>query len=371
MFNLFDFNSSGDFEYLLSCMGQDILINNTEPRRVLITNRTLSEKYNDKNITSLSPLKRGDVFDFEGKKWMVISEESKRNNRWKGIARQLPFTLVVNNNCSFISVPCYIESSSFGFVDGKILSMATGELFVYTPDNEQTRQIRIGNRWMKFGQVFKIVGIDHYSQPGMIVFTCEKDEVDQATDDIENDIAGGLVCKIQITNSKPIEVSEGNTVQLSWEATGNTPVVFSSSDESVATVDQNGLVTGVSVGQAVITVANASRPLIKDDIKVKVVEAAEYSIVISGSNEIITELTETYTAQVFHGSTLVSEPVIWSLWDDSKTTTTTYATITSQDDVQCTVKAGTAINQYVQLKATLLSDSTVEAWFRIRIKPPF
>ena len=47
-------------------------------------------------------------------------------------------------------------------------------------------------------------------------------------------------------------------VQLTWDVlpdvASNREVTFTSSDESVATVDENGLVTGVTQGEAVITV---------------------------------------------------------------------------------------------------------------------
>jgi hypothetical protein len=140
LFNIFDFSSNADYQYLITVMGQDVLIND-QPRRVLITNRKLNQNYNDKNISSLSPLNRGDFILYEGKRYIIISEESKRNGRWKGIMRHLPFILKVNHNCHFIDVPCWIDSPSFGLVDGKIMSMAAGEVIVHTKDDEQTRQM--------------------------------------------------------------------------------------------------------------------------------------------------------------------------------------------------------------------------------------
>ena len=56
--------------------------------------------------------------------------------------------------------------------------------------------------------------------------------------------------------SDALEVGVGSTLQLRAEMTpegANDKVVWSSSDEAVATVDQNGLVTGVSVGTVTIT----------------------------------------------------------------------------------------------------------------------
>jgi hypothetical protein len=376
-FNLFDFNSTGDYAYLITVMGQDVLINN-QPARVLITNRTLNQNYNDKNISSLSPLKRGDLILYEGKQYLIISEESKRYSRWKGIMRLLPFSIKFNHNCNFINVDCFIDSPAFGVIDGKYLSTATGEINVHMQDNEYTQQIKINDRFMKYGQAFKVTGIDRMTQPGIIILNCQKDVVDPAVDDIVNDIAGGLSCSVTITNTKPIQIYEGETVQLTWDSKG-AAVVFSSSDTSIATVDATGLVTGQGIGTATITCANATNSAIRDMIDVNVEEVpASFSINItstySAPNEIKLNQSKVYDAQVYNGSTLItdgSQPVTWELFADDQTSATTLATITAQDGYSCTVKNNDATSGYVQLKATLQSNSTVFAWLRIQMKPLF
>jgi len=73
MFNIFD-NSTAeqDFEYILYYRGSSVLRNGV-PVRALISNTNLEQHYDDKKITTLEELNRGDVIDYDGKTFMVIS----------------------------------------------------------------------------------------------------------------------------------------------------------------------------------------------------------------------------------------------------------------------------------------------------------
>lgn len=55
-----------------------------------------------------------------------------------------------------------------------------------------------------------------------------------------------------------IAVGENAQLELEWSTGAKQTIYYSSSDESVATVDQNGLVTGISDGTAVITVSHSN-----------------------------------------------------------------------------------------------------------------
>ncbi|WP_274366224.1 Ig-like domain-containing protein [Paenibacillus thermotolerans] len=377
MFNYFDLTSTTDYEYLLSAMGTDVLING-ETVRTLVTNTNLEQNYDDKRISSLTPFKRGDLIEFDDKQWMIISEEaSKRYGKWKGIMRLLPHTITFNASCVFISVPAFIETQSLGVESGQIMTIADGQLYVNVPDNEEIRNIKVNDRFIKYGLAFKVVGIDRFSKEGIAIVTCEKDSI-SPYDDVTNDIAGGLACSVEITNPEPIEVYEGQTLQLTWNS-NNAPVVFISSDESIATVDASGLVTGVSVGQVTIIIQNATNEFLRDSVTVNIIEEpASYSIQITSGSSTPIEIkygqSKTYNAEVYNGATLIvdgSQPVSWQLFADDKVSNTTLANITSQNGTSCTIKNNNANSGYVQLRAMLQSDNSIVAWYRIQMKPLF
>lgn len=77
------------------------------------------------------------------------------------------------------------------------------------------------------------------------------------TSDVSLTVSAISVTNITVNNNTAVEVFVGKTVTLTVDVTPSnatdTSVTWSSSDESVATVTQSGVVTGVSVGSATIT----------------------------------------------------------------------------------------------------------------------
>ena len=78
-------------------------------------------------------------------------------------------------------------------------------------------------------------------------------------------------------NEEAIEVKVGETQELvatvAPEDLSNKAVIWSSSDETIATVDENGVVTGVAAGEATITAALSINPEITATCLVKVIAA--------------------------------------------------------------------------------------------------
>ena len=89
------------------------------------------------------------------------------------------------------------------------------------------------------------------------------------------------VKKVEITN-KVEEVALYETYQLEWALTpadaGEKRVKFKSSDEAIATVDENGLITTHKVGTVVITVTSLSKDAPKDTVTLKVVTPGYFDI---------------------------------------------------------------------------------------------
>ncbi|MCU6709223.1 Ig-like domain-containing protein [Paenibacillus sp. J5C_2022] len=154
---------------------------------------------------------------------------SKRYNKFKGIMRLLPHTIIINSQCRFYALDCYITVGNLGVSSGQVLSIADGTIQVHLSNRTNELNVKIDDRFFVNGQVFKVTGIDDFSREGIVNLTCEKDSINTVNDDVVNGVVGGNACKVDITDGAP--------------------VVFRSNDESIATVDARGLVTGVSIGQ--------------------------------------------------------------------------------------------------------------------------
>ncbi|QUL57358.1 Ig-like domain-containing protein [Paenibacillus tritici] len=380
MFDLFNISDTADFEFIQSQIGTDVYINQSAtPTRVVITNTNLNSGYDDKKITSLSPIHRGDTIVYEGNKYMLISEiNTERYNKFKGIIRRLPQTIIVNSSCRFIHVDCFITVGDLGVTSGKVITVADGSINVFTNNYYKDLGLEIGNRFFVDGQMFKITGIDTFSQKGIANLSCEKDLINSSTDDVANGIAGGLACPVDIT-TEPTSVVLGSTLQLVYTSTSNAPVTFTSSNTAIATVNATGLVTSHSVGSVTVTIANATNGRITDTVILAVEDVpVSKTIVLTSDTSPISEIKETrsktMTANIYDGTTLItngSEPVTWGLYEDDlvtpyntvnmQITATTASTIT----LKCVKYARL---YYVQLKCTLNSDPSIFIWQRIAIK---
>ncbi|GHT68396.1 hypothetical protein FACS189452_07990 [Bacteroidia bacterium] len=80
-----------------------------------------------------------------------------------------------------------------------------------------------------------------------------------------------------ILQETAVEIGVGNTYPaVAWvePANADQSVTWTSSNEAVATVDEDGLITGVASGKAIITVTSVSNPAVKAEIEVTVKDLA-------------------------------------------------------------------------------------------------
>ncbi|MGN7168471.1 Ig-like domain-containing protein [Paenibacillus cellulositrophicus] len=373
MINLFNNSDNTDYQFMIEQMGNNVLVNNN-PVRVLITNTNLEQNYDDKRISSMSPLHRGDIVVYEDKKYMVISEvNTKRYNKYKGIMRQLPHSVIINSECRFIPLDCYITVGNLGITADQVLSIQDGEITVYTTDINKDSRLKIGLRFLIYGQAFKITGMDNYSQPGMMILTCEKDSINTSTDDVVNSIADGLSCHVDIIN-EPSFVMIGNTLQLSWTSTNNAPVTFTSSNNEIATVSATGLVTGIAEGTCTITVSNSTNGFIFDTVSISIFTPEVYTMNLYNSGD---KHSLAYNEQIIidkhvylNGASVTDKTVTYSLVYADKNTAVppTIATISvDSGNVATITNTNTGIDEYIYVKAVLDTDNSIVDYYALTL----
>lgn len=175
--------------------------------------------------------------------------------------------------------------------------------------NADTEQLRHNTRVVLGRSVYQMSGIVDFisdfsqlvqedgstkprqtSEPCHIMyFDLYKTEQVPELDDMEREIAGGLAFKWEIRATGNLEIQAGKTVNLgvyslrSDSDAQDVPVysteahpityLYTSSDESIATVDAEGNVTAVGEGVATITVTLAQNPENTADFEITVTEA--------------------------------------------------------------------------------------------------
>ncbi len=158
--------------------------------------------------------------------------------------------------------------------------MPEDKILVTIPENKDNNKITVDLRFIIMSSAWKVTVIDN-SKIGLITLLCDKSQFDTVNHDMENEIADAHkyihTYTISITNGDSADLDYRETnLQLSVSCTDNGAVVenpivtYSSDNEIVATIDNNGLVTCHALGQAVITATynDIFDSLIMNDIEV-------------------------------------------------------------------------------------------------------
>ena len=158
----------------------------------------------------------------------------------------------------------------------------------------------------------------------IITFTIEMTEP-LPQDDFERGVADGLAFKwlISLTADKSMNAGATQTIAVKSVRNGETVVstvdnpivyVFTSSNEKVLTVDEDGLVTAVSEGSATVTVTLAQNPEITQSVDIKVASVGRGHVAFTSTA--ITALPAFESTEIsaawFENGTVTDETVTFS-----------------------------------------------------------
>lgn len=183
--------------------------------------------------------------------------------------------------------------------------------------NEDTAQIDDNTRIILGTGCYVVTGYSDFNQEftgdydtvRMLEFTIRKDEVNKTIDDMENHVAGGLTFTWEVVVTGPSTVKAGEEIEMSVSSIRcNEPVVsteeypigylWTSSDESVATIDENGTVTGIADGVCEITATLEQNPEKSTSVMITVAEESTLAwartppIALSAYETAVLEATE-------------------------------------------------------------------------------
>ncbi|MDN4094184.1 Ig-like domain-containing protein [Brevibacillus agri] len=374
MINLFQSNPD-DFQYILDTIGQNVQINN-QSVKVVISNTTLSTDVDDKKISTLTPIERGDIVHYNNEDWLIISEvNGQRNGRYRAFMRVCDYRIKINFGI-VKEFPAIVDGRVFDVETGQYMTLPASKILVTLQENQETLKIEAGQRFIKMGRAWKVEAIDR-THKGLLRLWCKQDQFNSAVDDVENEIADArkYVYVVDITNTETT-IQQENTLQLNVSVTLNgqsvsgMAITFSSSDTNIATVDTSGLVTAVNPGTVTITAALAEKSDVKDTITltVEAVQQDNYVLTIVGDPDMRVTQTKTWNAVLTNNGQQVSmQPATWSITNTTGGTTD-LVTITNQSNKSCTLKANSNNKTgYFKLICTL-NDGSLTSEKQILVK---
>lgn len=282
------------------------------------------------------PFGIGSVIVMKGQPYVIISDKDadESNAFYSAIAQK---TNVIINGIPFV-----VDTATYGEAQGSIFTQVDGDVIIYTGFNTITNKIKVNDYINAFGNGYEV--INRFVKENILYV-----HIKQTTTIPDN-------YKIVYNGVTSFDINDGTTYQLSYTVTNNGSVVenptihYSSSDETVATVDTNGLMTMLKEGTVNITATAYSASVTTTMTIADSSPSVNYRMEIYASTDTLKvggsykSLTVKYynsegtdiTADIIANKT--KEDYVWSAWCNGVdlTNDTSFVTWYTKGDVNAT-----------------------------------
>ena len=279
------------------------------------------------------PLGIGSVITMKGQPYVIISDKDfdESNAVYSAIAQK---TNVIINGIPFV-----VDTATYGESQGTIFTQVDGDVIIYTGYNTITDKIKVNNHINAFGNSYDV--INKFVKENIIYIHLKQTT---AIPDHYEIVYNGVTS---------FDIKESTTYQLSYTVTNNDIVVenptitYSSSDETIATVDSNGLMTMLKEGSVDITATAYSASVTTTMTIADSSPSVDYRMEIYASTDTIKlgGSYKTLTVKYYNseGTEITSDVIInktredyvWSAWCEGVdlTNDTSFVTWLSSGDV--------------------------------------
>src|SRR5690606_30911800 len=243
-------------------------------------------------------VKVGDIFEFDGAKWICTDVTYTTVSKSCTVTKSY-YDLNVYKNGILYKVPCVVEDItrlySMGTDETKYIIQPSTNIIVRVPNNEVTTLIKRDEIYKIGLSNYKVIDISDIINPGLIILKCEWTAEKQDLPKYNINILNGDNIQVNVSDTLVINcvVLDGDKV-----LSPTPPLVYASSDETIATIDESGVVNILSTGVVTFTVSLKDNENIKNSIIVEFIDESQhnYMVIISGNTSIVKGRTTTYTA---------------------------------------------------------------------------
>ena len=219
------------------------------------------------------PFGIGSVIVMKGQPYVIISDKDfdESNAVYSAIAKK---TNVIINGIPFV-----VDTATYGESQGTIFTQVDGDIIIYTGFNTNTSKIKVNDYINAFGNSYQVS--NKFVKENIIYIHLKQTT---SVPDNYNIVYNGITS---------FDLKDSTTYQLSYTVTNNGSVVenptitYSSSDETVATVDSNGLMTMLKEGSVDIT-ASYSDATCTTTMTIANTSAPTYTLSLTSSSDTIT-----------------------------------------------------------------------------------
>ena len=220
------------------------------------------------------PLGIGSVIVMKGQPYVIISDKDfdESNAVYSAIAQK--------TNVTINGIPFVVDTATYGESQGTIFTQVDGDVIIYTGFNTITNRIKVNDRINAFGNSYQVS--NRFVKENILYVHLKQTT---ATPDHYEITYNGVTS---------FDINDGTTYQLSYTVTNNgnpvykPTITYSSSDETVATVDSNGLMTMLKEGSVNITATAYDTSVTTAMTIANSSPSADYTISITSSTDTIT-----------------------------------------------------------------------------------
>lgn len=195
-----------------------------------------------------TPIDIGTTFVLKDKPYVVTSRDGDESDVFYtsiAVKCDTSFTVFSNAEDRYVNVPFVTLSDKFTLSSNSTVSMVSGAVVIYTGDNPYSREVELNETYYNYGGYYKVGNTFYNNGLAYVRMTREAMPTDRYT--------------LSYHGVTSLDMADATTYQLSYTAIKNDVVVDSpaltyiSSDKTIATVDDTGLMTMLKEGNVTIT----------------------------------------------------------------------------------------------------------------------
>ena len=312
----------------------------------------------------------GDIVLWDSENWICTEADTTSQVSDVGIISKSNNTLTIHKNNTSYQIPCIINSNvNLDTDETTYIETPSTIIVLKIPNTEITRQIKRGEIYKLGLQNYEIKDINDIVENGIL-----KMEIEYSQEMQEEHLY-----TLEILNGDNLQIAQSQSLTINVELKDNGEIVtspsliYSSSDEEIATIDENGVVSIIGLGNVVISVSMENNENIIDSISVEIIadETHNYTVEINGDFSIIKGYSKLYSCDFKDNGVEYTDTSIFYLTADDGINETTIATISSQDGVINTCQIQGNVIGYFKLWVKNVDESIVSQPLRIQIKNLF
>lgn len=237
----------------------------------------------------------GTVFTLKGNTYVITSQDGIESDVYytsMAVKCDSMFTFYSQSVSKYITVPFVVASDKYSIARSNTITITSGSVIIYTGLNDMVKSMTVNGYYENFGNAYE-VGNTFYNNGLYYVY-------------LEQTAKRGDTYTLVYNGVVTLDRSSVETYQLSYTAMKNgSPVdnptlVYTSGDETTATVSDTGLVTPLKDGKVTIT-AKWTEQNVECSNQFTIIGEPSgdvWNMVISGSNSLKVGFTRTYTFSV-------------------------------------------------------------------------